>query len=153
MYCYKVFNKERLLRQRTWEEAEGMCEEFGGHLASFPHIQEMKNFHVFLKASMSQKRWIWVGLNKRNLGSWEWSDGRPISSTVLDEFQEEDYFLRDCAALEINAPMQRNVWTWHFEPLHEQEYSLQPFHCEAQLEWVCQIAKGVVPKTPQWYQP
>ncbi|PIN88410.1 hypothetical protein AB205_0220100, partial [Aquarana catesbeiana] len=76
-----------------------------------------------------------------------------ISSTILDEFQEEDYFLRDCAALEIFAPMQRNVWTWHFAEFQPQEYNLQPFHCEALLELVCQVAKGVVPKTPQWYQP
>ncbi|XP_073490174.1 lymphocyte antigen 75 [Aquarana catesbeiana] len=153
MYCYKVFNKERLLRQRTWEEAEGICEEFGGHLASFSHIQEMKDFDMLLKPILREKRWIWVGLNKRNLGSWEWSDGRPISSTILDEFQEEDYFLRDCAALEIFAPMQRNVWTWHFAEFQPQEYNLQPFHCEALLELVCQVAKGVVPKSPQWYQP
>nr|DBA19768.1 TPA: hypothetical protein GDO54_015546 [Pyxicephalus adspersus] len=142
MFCYKIFHKERLLRQRTWDEAEGICEEFGGHLISFSHLGEMRDFHIFLKSRLSskEKRWIWVGLNKRNLGSWEWSDGRPvklffpkISSNVLDEFQEDDYFLRDCAALE--------------------DYSLHPFHCEAQLEWVCQIAKGVVPKTPQWFQP
>lgn len=51
LFC-QVFSKERLLRQRTWEEAEGICEEFGGHLASFAHIQEMKDFHVFLKSSL-----------------------------------------------------------------------------------------------------
>ncbi|KAM5152369.1 lymphocyte antigen 75-like [Mantella aurantiaca] len=155
MYCFKVFHKERLLRQRTWEEAEGICEEFGGHLVSFAHIKDMKTFHKFLKSRLSsiEKQWIWVGLNKRNLGSWEWSDGLPISSIVLNEFQEDDYFMRDCAALEINSSWKKNVWTWNSEMAQEHEYSLQPFHCDAHLEWVCQVAKGADPKSPEWYQP
>ncbi|KAM9305675.1 secretory phospholipase A2 receptor [Gastrophryne carolinensis] len=163
LYCYKLFNRERIQRQRTWQEAEGICEEFGGSLVSFSHIQEMKNFHSLLNQWISDKRSIWVGLNKRNLGSWEWSDGRAvskkhyahvilltslqyneISSTILDEFQEDDYFLRDCAAVEINLPKQRIPWTWYVDIklVHEPEYSLHPYHCDAQLEWVCQVPKG-----------
>ncbi|XP_068101743.1 lymphocyte antigen 75 [Hyperolius riggenbachi] len=153
LYCYKVFHKERLLRQRTWEEAEGICEEFGGHLASFPHLKEMQEFNTLLKPFLSGKRSIWVGLNKRNLRSWEWSDGRPISSTLLNEFQEEDYALRDCAALEVNLVTKRIVWSWHIKMMPEQEYSLQPFHCDALLDWVCQVPMGTDVKQPEWYQP
>ncbi|XP_075036883.1 lymphocyte antigen 75 [Mixophyes fleayi] len=152
LYCYKLFHRERLLKQRTWEEAEGICEEFGGHLASFAHIKELKDFYLFLKSLVSDTRWIWVGLNKRNLGGWEWSDGRPISSTILDDFQEEDYVFRDCAAFEINQP-KRSFWKWHVGLKLETEYSLKPFHCDARLEWVCQVPKGALLKSPEWYQP
>ncbi|XP_040296244.1 lymphocyte antigen 75 [Bufo bufo] len=154
-YCYKLFHKERLLRQRTWEEAEGICEEFGGHLVSFSHMQDMNNLYLLLKSlfGTSQTQWIWLGLNKRNLGNWEWSDGRPISSTVLSDFQEEDYSLRDCAAFEINLP-KRMYWMGILDlvPI-ETTYKLKPFHCEARLDWVCQVPKGTPTKTPNWYQP
>ncbi|XP_071978038.1 lymphocyte antigen 75 [Engystomops pustulosus] len=157
LYCYKLFHKERLLRQRTWEEAEGICEEFGGHLVSFSHMQDMNNIYALLKSLLgtnnSNKRWIWLGLNKRNLGNWEWSDGRAISSTVLSDFQEEDYSLRDCAAFEVNLP-KRMYWMGIMDLAYpETNYRLKPFHCEAQLDWVCQIPKGTPQKTPDWYQP
>ncbi|XP_063789734.1 lymphocyte antigen 75 isoform X2 [Pseudophryne corroboree] len=152
IYCYKLFHRERLLKQRTWEEAEGICEEFGGHLASFSHIKEMTDFYLFLKSLVSDTRSIWVGLNKRNLGGWEWSDSRPISSTILDDFQDEDFILRDCAAFEINLP-KRSLWMWHVDLIQEREYSLKPFHCDARLEWVCQVPKGALLKSPEWYQP
>ncbi|XP_069838881.1 lymphocyte antigen 75 isoform X2 [Dendropsophus ebraccatus] len=155
LYCYKLFHKERLLKQRTWEEAEGICEEFGGHLVSFSHMQDMNNLYSFLKSSLgtSNTRWVWLGLNKRNLGNWEWSDGHPISSTVLSEFQEDDYTLRDCAAFEINLP-KRTYWMGIMDINYpETNFRLKPFHCDARLEWVCQIPKGTQPKTPDWYQP
>ncbi|XP_077128977.1 lymphocyte antigen 75 [Ranitomeya variabilis] len=153
LYCYKLFHKERLLRQKTWEESEGICEEFGGHLVSFSHMEDLNNLYLFLKPTLGSgsTRWIWLGLNKRNLGSWEWSDGRPISSTLLSDFQEEDYALRDCAALEINLP-KRMYWMGILDQT-ETTYRLKAFHCDAELEWVCQVPKGAPPKTPVWYQP
>ncbi|KAM3917550.1 lymphocyte antigen 75 [Leptodactylus fuscus] len=156
LYCYKVFHKERLLKQRTWEEAEGICEEFGGHLASFTHMEDMNKLYSLIQSlfgKTSNKRWIWVGLNKRNLGNWEWSDGRAISSTVLSDFQEEDYSIRDCAAFEINLP-KRMYWMGIIDLSYpETNFRLKPFHCDARLDWVCQVPKGTTLKTPEWYQP
>ncbi|CAH2305598.1 Hypothetical predicted protein [Pelobates cultripes] len=155
-YCYKLFHYERLLRMRTWEEAEGFCEEFGANLASFSHEEELKEFRSFLKSMVSDSRWIWTGLNKRNValqGSWEWSDGRPISSAILpNEFEEEDYELRDCVAIQINQPVIGRYRGIFIKEEKRPEFSLKPFHCEAALEWVCQIPRGAVMKTPVWYQ-
>ncbi|XP_056392424.1 lymphocyte antigen 75 [Hyla sarda] len=155
LYCYKLFHKERLLRQRTWAEAEGICEEFGGHLVSFSHMEDMNNLYSFLKSllGISNTRWVWLGLNKRNLGNWEWSDGHPISSTVLSEIQEDDYSFRDCAAFEINVP-KRSYWMGIMDLSYaETNFRLKPFHCDAQLDWVCQVPKGTTLRTPEWYQP
>uniref|UniRef100_A0A8C5R049 Phospholipase A2 receptor 1 n=1 Tax=Leptobrachium leishanense TaxID=445787 RepID=A0A8C5R049_9ANUR len=41
-YCYKVFNHEKVLKKRTWEEAEQFCQGFGAHLVSFSHLEEEK---------------------------------------------------------------------------------------------------------------
>ncbi|XP_075465385.1 LOW QUALITY PROTEIN: lymphocyte antigen 75 [Ascaphus truei] len=157
LYCYKLFHYERLLSKRTWEEAEGFCEELGGHLPSFTHVEEMKAFYSLLRSMVSDKRWIWVGLNKRNLashGSWQWSDNRPVSSVVLPhDFQEEDYGLRDCAAFKVNQPSWKGLWMFGLDEPRELDFYLKPFHCDATLEWVCQIPKGAVLKTPEWYIP
>uniref|UniRef100_A0A8C5QDJ0 Lymphocyte antigen 75 n=1 Tax=Leptobrachium leishanense TaxID=445787 RepID=A0A8C5QDJ0_9ANUR len=137
-YCYKLFHFERLLRSRTWEEAEGFCEEFGANLVSFSHKDEINEFRSVLQSRVS--RWIWTGLNKRNValqGSWEWSDGRPISSVILpDEFQQEDYDLRDCVAIQVG----RFRGFYYFEK-QKPPHSIKPFHCDATLDWVCQIPK------------
>ncbi|KAJ6660824.1 hypothetical protein lerEdw1_017450 [Lerista edwardsae] len=100
--CYK----ERVLRTRTWEEAERFCEALGGHLPSFSNMLEVEMLHNTLRKIISDERWIWIGLNKRNpesLGSWQWSDNKPVSTVVVPyNFQEDDYDTRDCAAVKVH---------------------------------------------------
>ncbi|XP_053116643.1 lymphocyte antigen 75 isoform X2 [Hemicordylus capensis] len=153
--CYKFFHKERVLRTRTWEEAERFCEALGGHLPSFSHIMEMKDLHDILRDIISDDRWVWIGLNKRNpdsLGSWQWSDNNPVSTVVMPpEFQEDDYATRDCAAMKTLRTMRRAAFYYLGE--REEDFYIKPFHCGTKLEWVCQIAKGSEPETPEWYRP
>ncbi|XP_029461442.1 lymphocyte antigen 75 [Rhinatrema bivittatum] len=157
LYCYKVFHYERLLRTRTWEGAERFCEALGAHLPSITSFAEMKELHSLLRTQISGTRWIWVGLNKRNpssQGSWQWSDNRPVSTVVVpNDFHEDDYDLRDCAALRTNQPMWRRYWMFPFHDDRELEFYIKPFHCDAALEWVCQIPSDTKLKTPDWYLP
>ncbi|XP_041056798.1 lymphocyte antigen 75 isoform X1 [Carcharodon carcharias] len=153
-HCYKVFHHERVARKRTWEEAERFCEALGAHLPSFSHNDEMLYLHSLLRKTITDERWFWVGLNKRNPdseGSWEWSDSRPVSLVLLPfEFKEDDYAVRDCGAFQTQTPL------WHhfmFDIRRKFEYHLMPFHCDIKLEWVCQIPKGAKLKTPAWYIP
>ncbi|XP_053554324.1 lymphocyte antigen 75 isoform X2 [Bombina bombina] len=156
LYCYKLFHYERILNKRTWEEAEGFCEEFGGHLTSFAHLDDLKVFYEFLRLLFSDARWVWVGLNKRNLaqeGSWQWSDNRPVSSVFLPyDFHEEDYDFKDCAAFKVNTQLYRRHWTFGLQNSKEPDFYLKPFRCDVPLEWVCQVPKGAV-KLPEWSVP
>ncbi|KAG8432380.1 hypothetical protein GDO86_016860 [Hymenochirus boettgeri] len=149
LYCYKLFHHPRILRKRTWEEAEGLCEELGGHILSFTHSDEVEEIKIYINSVVSESRWFWTGLNKRNptsQGTWEWSDERP-----------EDYDLRDCAAFKVT---QDNHLPWGFlwgflagmDLYKKAEFYLKPFHCDVALEWVCQIPKGGF-KSPEWYTP
>ncbi|KAJ8282372.1 hypothetical protein COCON_G00048910 [Conger conger] len=156
LYCYKVFHEERVSRTRTWEEAERFCEALGGHLPSFSNQDDMEVLHTILRGSISNDRYFWIGLNRRNPlsgNAWEWSDGRAVSSVFFTgELQEDDEYNRDCVALKT---MKRSYLSFLLL-LHG--YSLQHFlasnfHCEAQLEWVCQIPRGKTPRTPEWYNP
>uniref|UniRef100_A0ABI7Z057 Lymphocyte antigen 75 n=1 Tax=Felis catus TaxID=9685 RepID=A0ABI7Z057_FELCA len=151
--CYKLFHIERIVRKRNWEEAERFCQALGGHLPSFSHMDEIKEFLHFLMDQFSDQRWLWIGLNKRSpdlQGSWEWSDHTPVSTIIMENEFQQDYDIRDCAAVKvIHRPGRRS---WYFYDDREFIY-LRPFACDTKLEWVCQIPKGFTPKTPDWYNP
>nr|XP_020037336.1 lymphocyte antigen 75 [Castor canadensis] len=151
--CYKIFHIERIVRKRNWEEAERFCQALGAHLPSFSHIDEIKEFLHLLKEQFSDQRWLWIGLNKRSpdlQGSWQWSDRTPVSTIIMENEFQQDYDIRDCAAVKVtHRPWRRS---WHFFDDREVIY-LRPFACDTKLEWVCQIPKGSIPKIPDWYNP
>ncbi|KAG3274558.1 hypothetical protein H1C71_020147 [Ictidomys tridecemlineatus] len=151
--CYKAFHAERIVRKRNWEEAERFCQALGAHLPSFSHMTEIKEYLHWLREQFSDQRWLWIGLNKRSpdlQGSWQWSDRTPVSTIIMENEFQQDYDIRDCAAVKvIYKPWRRS---WHFYDDGEYIY-LRPFACDTKLEWVCQIPKGSTPKTPDWYNP
>ncbi|XP_061464651.1 lymphocyte antigen 75 [Rhineura floridana] len=154
--CYKFFHKERVLRTRTWEEAERFCEALGGHLPSFSHLKEIGELHAILREVISDDRWVWIGLNKRNpesLGSWQWSDNKPVSTVVMHPEFKDDYDTRDCAAVKFLRATRRSMWRLYYFEDREEDFYLKPFYCGSVLEWVCQISKGSTPKAPEWYTP
>ncbi|KAJ8003555.1 hypothetical protein DPEC_G00149570 [Dallia pectoralis] len=154
-YCYKVFNKERLSRKRSWEEAEKFCEALGAHLPSFNHPDEMSALHYVMRDSISDDRFFWVGLNRRNppAVSWEWSDNRPVSMEIFPkEFHQEDEYGRYCTAFKTVKGRFRRLFIFMI-PENTRPFYATPFHCDARLEWACQIPRGKTAKIPEWYNP
>ncbi|KAB5559385.1 hypothetical protein PHYPO_G00028380 [Pangasianodon hypophthalmus] len=155
-YCYKVFNEERVSRKRTWEEAEQFCEALGAHLPSFTEQEEMRLLHEIMRDSVSDDRYFWVGLNRRNPNNdnrWEWSDGQPVSMKIFaEEFHEDDEYNRDCTAFKSLKKRYILLFVLLTAEGPNQFYP-RAFHCDAKLEWVCQIPRGQTPKNPEWYNP
>ncbi|XP_072330656.1 secretory phospholipase A2 receptor [Scyliorhinus torazame] len=135
-HCFKIFHHEKVLKKRTWEEAEEFCQAFGAHLASFSHYSE----EVFLNEILGwmfareEERWFWIGFSKRNpasAGSWAWSDGSAVVSLFsLDKDKDDD--VRICAAYKFDK-------------------TIAPFRCDEKLGWVCKMSKGAELKKPDWY--
>uniref|UniRef100_A0A8C3VJQ3 Lymphocyte antigen 75 n=1 Tax=Catharus ustulatus TaxID=91951 RepID=A0A8C3VJQ3_CATUS len=108
--CYKFFHSERVLRTRTWEEAERFCEALGGHLPSFSNSEEIKALHSILRKMISNDRWVWIGMNKRSpdsLGTWQWSDNKPV--ILLEEF---DFESSKCKTLTLLHVKLRSLHTF-----------------------------------------
>ncbi|KTG47312.1 hypothetical protein cypCar_00030790, partial [Cyprinus carpio] len=150
-HCYKVFHEERLTRKRSWEEAERFCEALGGHLPSFTEAKDMQALHYFLRDSISDNRFFWVGLNRRNPNNnnnWEWSDGRPVSMMIFpEEFNEDDAYNRDCVAFKTLKGNYKPFLFFLLRNVSPRPFYPSVFHCNAKLEWVCQIPRGSAPCT------
>uniref|UniRef100_A0A8C2KD52 Phospholipase A2 receptor 1 n=1 Tax=Cyprinus carpio TaxID=7962 RepID=A0A8C2KD52_CYPCA len=125
-HCYKVYHSEKILMHRTWTEAQFFCRALGADLASFHHYEDQ----AFVKKLLSmmfqstEGRWFWVGFTKRNPrsdGAWEWSDGTPVVTSLMEDMNEVDS--RMCAVYS------------------DLTNTLTPHSCDSKYEWICKVPR------------
>ncbi|XP_072853809.2 FRAS1-related extracellular matrix protein 1 isoform X1 [Pogona vitticeps] len=70
-YCYLLSSASNA----AWESAERVCRKWsGGHLASVHSPSEMAWLWKF-----ANKQPFWIGLKEGKMGSWMWTNGRPVT--------------------------------------------------------------------------
>ncbi|KAJ1175931.1 hypothetical protein NDU88_001216 [Pleurodeles waltl] len=134
--CYKVFHDEKVLTRRTWDEAEEFCQGYGAHLASFSNGDEEIFLDKLLNTmfSATDRRRFWIGLNRRNPlsgGSWEWSDGTPVTFPVIQDMYINNQ-VKTCAT-------------------YKADNKVVPLNCVSKLEWICSLPRGAKIKIPDWH--
>lgn len=135
--CYKFVTTA----PATWSEAQGLCRDMGGYLATLDTLEEIiwmrgyRNYHSGLQAQM------WIGGYKKN-GVWLWK-GELADSPVLifdwGEHQPDDNGagLQNCLSLfGINHPSPRlnsptKGW-FHFDDTRCEYYKMQ-YICEKNI--------------------
>ena len=82
--CYYVPGKASENR-KTWNEAEALCQKFGGHLASVEDKAESDYIYSMLRANNDLNH-VWIGLSDSGHQNYyeKWSDGSPTTFTRWD---------------------------------------------------------------------
>ncbi len=73
----------------TWEEAELVCEMFGGHLATVTSAEEMATIRSLLSNGAPYAYWLGASDEKAE-GTWEWVTGEPFSYSLWSSGQPDD---------------------------------------------------------------
>ncbi|EDO26998.1 predicted protein, partial [Nematostella vectensis] len=72
--CYKFIVSSLTVRGQSWENAENLCQSYGGHLASISDQSEQNFITGRIKQYTNEH--FWVGFNDRaNESSYNWTDG------------------------------------------------------------------------------
>ncbi|EPY86900.1 hypothetical protein CB1_000290014, partial [Camelus ferus] len=171
-FCYLLVNESD-----SWGKARMKCKTFSSDLISIHSLADVEVVVTKLHNGDAKEE-IWTGLRNINTPTlFQWSDGTEVTLTYWDENEpdvpynktpncvsysgevstiimanefQQDYDIRDCAAVKaVHRAWRRS---WYFYDDREFIY-LRPFACDTKLEWICQIPKGRTPKIPDWYNP
>lgn len=74
---YLLFDKNT-----TWTEAQEICKQYDGHLATIENTDESTFIKNFLKAG--KRGWYYLGGQKSN-NTWKWLDGTAINTVTWDD--------------------------------------------------------------------
>uniref|UniRef100_A0A914PWE9 C-type lectin domain-containing protein n=1 Tax=Panagrolaimus davidi TaxID=227884 RepID=A0A914PWE9_9BILA len=75
-FCFKTFTKN------VFDDAEGACKSFGGHLASIHSAAELAFVNTLL-----DNTYYWLGLCTTDNGmTWTWTDGTSTADFALDHW-------------------------------------------------------------------
>ncbi|XP_022088561.1 lymphocyte antigen 75-like [Acanthaster planci] len=111
--CFKAVEFDQGSDAADWDEANRVCTNFGGHLASFHHPDEEAFLVKNLKLNL--KRRFWIGLNdQRNEGGYRWSDGTPVQYTNWAPGEPNDYGgQEECVETDLKGGKWNDLFCWY----------------------------------------
>ncbi|KAG9273997.1 hypothetical protein AMEX_G10790 [Astyanax mexicanus] len=127
-FCYKLFSVEQS-QWKTWYEALDYCRDLGGDLLSIHGT-----FYIEAEGLSSSTAWIGYSIQDPSVG-FTWSDG---SSSSYENWQEGE-------PNNLNNAEQCVTVLFHWWRSTELEWN--DLHCQDKCNWLCEIRKGVTPKT------
>ncbi|CAJ0939959.1 unnamed protein product, partial [Mesorhabditis belari] len=113
--CYKVFNYNSL----TWAQADGSCQDYGGHLASI-HDNATDNFLIDYARQVGVRTAAWIGVRNRGSGP-SWSDSTALDFKNFAPAQDDPPICYAFSAVAFYYPGQ---WI--------------PQSCDALMAYICQ---------------
>ncbi|KAJ8419188.1 hypothetical protein AAFF_G00006870 [Aldrovandia affinis] len=122
--CYKIYKKASKYR-KTWFESRDFCRAVGGDLLSIHSDGDLGG------GSSVENAWIGINALNPNAG-FVWSDGSSLSYENWGYGEPNNY---------NNVELCGEVIFYFGKPWNDR-------HCEFYNNWICQIRRGVTPKTP-----
>lgn len=121
--CYKFFTRSLTLKGRPWDDAEVLCQSYGGHLASITNQAEQN--YIFQQIKSTNERY-WIGYNDRaNESNFVWTDG--YNATKYANWRKgepNNYGNEDCVEINFKDGF------WNDE------------NCAFSFSYICQRKKG-----------
>uniref|UniRef100_A0A8C1VTT5 C-type lectin domain-containing protein n=1 Tax=Cyprinus carpio TaxID=7962 RepID=A0A8C1VTT5_CYPCA len=94
--CFKVFNDPK-----SWKDAENICQDFDGHLASIHSDEEYVFIQNLIRYTTHEPTRAWIGGHDAvHEGAWLWSDGSKFNYQIWFSGEPNDDGNEDC--LEMN---------------------------------------------------
>ncbi|XP_061432498.1 macrophage mannose receptor 1-like [Lethenteron reissneri] len=131
-YCYQL-NFVRLQGRRTWAESREHCRQQGADLLSLHDRSEAILLHKISRRQPFPDTHYWIGLNSLDPDKgFVWSDGTPVSFKNWGRGEPNNYGNTEHCG-EANRG-----WASEWNDID----------CNAFMNWVCKVARGVAVKPP-----
>ncbi|XP_051465466.1 macrophage mannose receptor 1-like isoform X2 [Apus apus] len=125
--CFKCFCRTNA-KKKSWLEARDFCRQIGGDLVTINSKEEIPLLRKAMYESRCSFNEVWLGIFSLNPDEgFAWSDGSPVRYTNWDDSPRHSGGYKFCGLL--NGGRFSKGWFLSV--------------CEVQLDWICQIKKGV----------
>ncbi|XP_074013799.1 macrophage mannose receptor 1-like [Numenius arquata] len=125
--CFKCFGRSNT-KKKSWLEARDFCRQIGGDLVTINSKEEIQLLRSAMYGTGCSFQRVWLGIFSLNPDEgFAWSDGSPVRYTNWDASSRNPGGRKFCGVL--NGGTFSKTWILSV--------------CEVQLDWACQIKKGV----------
>ncbi|XP_038058604.1 lymphocyte antigen 75-like [Patiria miniata] len=111
--CFKAVEFANAADRVDWDEANRVCTNFGGALASIHHPDEEQYLVDNLQLTTNQR--FWIGLNDQRMeGGYRWSDGTAVQYTSWNGGEPNDYSgSEECVETDLKGGKWNDLFCWY----------------------------------------